>query len=108
MSSLDLLQGTLDLLILRTISVGPMHGYGVARTIKDRSHGVLLVEEGALYPALHRLERRQFIDSDWGLSENNRRAKFYRLTVHGRSAMRAAVADWRRYTAAVDAILQAS
>ena len=77
---LDLLQGNLDLLVLRTLTQGPMHGYTVARWIKERSDNVLLVEEGALYPALHRLERKGFVESEWGVSENNRKAKFYQLT----------------------------
>src|SRR5678815_2531123 len=76
-ASLDLLQGTLDLLVLRTLSWGPMHGYSVARAIKERSKSVFLVEEGALYPALHRLERKGWVESEWGVSENNRKAKFY-------------------------------
>src|SRR5437016_14013421 len=75
----DLLPGTLDLLVLRTLAGGPMHGYTVARHIRERSRDVLLVEEGALYPALHRLERRGWIESEWGVSENNRKAKFYQL-----------------------------
>jgi len=78
--SIDLLQGTLDLLILKTLSWGPTHGYGVARWIQQITGDVLHVEEGSLYPALHRLEKREWIDSEWGLSENNRRARFYRLT----------------------------
>src|SRR5690242_19145633 len=88
-ASLDLLQGTLDLLVLRTLSGGPMHGYTVAREIKERSKSVFLVEEGALYPALHRLERAGFVESEWGLSENNRKAKFYQLTARGRAQLRA-------------------
>src|SRR4051812_40551634 len=98
---LDLLQGTLDLLVLRTLALGPMHGYSVARAIKERSRNVFLVEEGALYPALHRLERKGWIVSEWGLSENNRKAKFYELTPRGRAAMRAELAEWQRYTRAV-------
>src|SRR4051812_44904310 len=78
--ALDLLQGTLDVLILKTLSWGPRHGYAVARWLHDTSDDVLRVDEGALYPALHRLERRGLIESEWGLSENNRRAKYYQLT----------------------------
>jgi len=104
--SLDLLQGTLDLLVLRTLSAGPMHGYSVARLIKERSNDVFLVEEGALYPALHRLERRGWIASEWGISENNRKAKFYELTAAGRGALRSEVAEWQRYTRAVAGVLQ--
>ncbi len=103
--SLDLLQGTLDLLVLRTLALQPMHGYAVARLIKERSGAVLFVEEGALYPALHRLERKGWIDSEWGMSENNRKAKFYRLMPEGRAALRAAVADWQRYVNGVAGVL---
>jgi PadR family transcriptional regulator, regulatory protein PadR len=105
-SSLDLLQGTLDLLVLRTLSWGPMHGYTVARMIKDRSKQVFLVEEGALYPALHRLERQGWVESEWGLSENNRRAKFYQITTAGRTQLRVELAQWNRYTRAVAGVLQ--
>ena len=89
MATLDLLQGTLDLMVLRTLALGAMHGYSVARLIRDRSDGAFLVEEGALYPALHRLQRRGWIESEWGLSENNRRAKYYQLTARGRAELRA-------------------
>ena len=105
-ASLDLLQGTLDLLVLRTLSWGPMHGYAVARAIKDRSDSVFLIEEGALYPALHRLERRGWVESEWGLSENNRKAKFYQLTSQGRTQLRSELAEWQRYTKAVAGVLQ--
>src|SRR5215208_6253598 len=105
-ASLDLLQGTLDLLVLRTLSWGPMHGYSVARMIKERSNSVFLVEEGALYPALHRLERKAWVESDWGLSENNRRAKFYQLTAAGRRQLRAELSAWTRYVEAVGKVLQ--
>ena len=106
MAALDLLQGTLDLLVLKTLSWGPMHGYSVARLIRDRSDEVFLVEEGALYPALHRLERRGWIESEWGLSENKRKARFYQLTSRGRAQLRAEVATWERYTKAVAGVLQ--
>ena len=104
--ALDLLQGTLDLLVLRTLTWGPMHGYAVARLIKVRSGNLFLVEEGALYPALHRLERKGWVASEWGVSENNRKAKFYQLTTQGRAALRSEVAEWQRYTKAVDGVLQ--
>ena len=104
--ALDLLQGTLDLLVLRTLGWGPMHGYTVARLIKERSANVFLVEEGALYPALHRLERKGWIESEWGLSENKRKAKFYQLTTRGRAALRSELAEWNRYTKAVAGVLQ--
>lgn len=103
---LDLLQGTLDLLVLRTLAWGPMHGYSVARLIKQRSNNVFLVEEGALYPALHRLQRKGWIESEWGLSENNRKARFYQLTARGRAALKAELAEWDRYTRAVAGVLQ--
>lgn len=105
-ASLDLLQGTLDLLVLRTLAAGAMHGYTVARLIKERSKSVFLVEEGALYPALHRLERNGWVESEWGLSENNRKAKFYQLTARGRAQLRAELAEWQRYTKAVADVLQ--
>ena len=105
-ASLDLLQGTLDLLVLRTLTVGPMHGYSVARMIKERSKNVFLIEEGALYPALHRLERQGYVESEWGLSENNRKAKFYQLTSAGRAQLRSELAEWQRYTKAVAGVLQ--
>jgi transcriptional regulator len=105
---LDLLQGTLDLLVLRTLAWGPMHGYTVARLIKERSSGVFLVEEGALYPALHRLARKGWVESEWGISENNRKARFYQLTAAGRAALRAQMAEWNRYTQAVAGVLQPS
>jgi transcriptional regulator len=105
-SELDLLQGTLSLLILRTLNWGPMHGYAIARQIRERSGEVLLIEEGALYPALHRLEKRGWIASEWGVSENNRKAKYYQLTARGRVQLRAEVATWQKYTAAVAGVLR--
>jgi transcriptional regulator len=107
MSDLDLLRGTLDVLVLKTLTGGPMHGYAVARFIKRTSEGALLVEEGALYPALHRLEKKGWIESDWGVSENNRRAKFYRLTAPGEQALRAETSSWSRYVDAVAKVLSA-
>jgi PadR family transcriptional regulator PadR len=83
-----------------------MHGYSVARQIRERSDNVFLVEEGALYPALHRLERAGWIESEWGMSENNRKAKFYQLTTRGRAQLRSEVATWQRYTKAVAGVLQ--
>ena len=105
-SSLELLQGTLDLLVLKSLSVGPLHGYAVARIIRERSDDVFLVEEGALYPALHRLERQRWIASEWGLSENNRKAKYYELTSRGRAQLRAELSTWQRYVKAVAGVLQ--
>jgi PadR family transcriptional regulator, regulatory protein PadR len=103
---LDLMQGTLDVLILKTLTWEPMHGYGVSRWIRQRTDDVLLVEDAALYQALHRLERKGWIESEWGLSENNRRAKFYALTVAGRKQLRTEAANWRRYADAVFKVLE--
>lgn len=104
-NSVDLLQGTLDLLVLRTLGWGPTHGYGVARWIQEITGDVLRIEEGSLYPALHRLERRGWIDSEWGLSENNRRAKYYHLTAEGRHRLRAETSSWRTFVDAVGKVL---
>lgn len=105
MSDLDLVRGTLDVLVLRTLTAGPMHGYSVARWIKEASDDALLVEEGALYPALHRLERKGWVEAEWGVSENNRRAKFYRLTTKGRNALAEGTTSWDRYVEAVRKVL---
>jgi transcriptional regulator len=105
--SIDILRGTLDLLILRSLSWGPTHGYGIARWIEFATRDVLRVGEGSLYPALHRLEERGWVESEWGVSENNRRAKFYSLTSQGRAQLRAETATWRRYARAVFAALDA-
>jgi PadR family transcriptional regulator PadR len=102
---LDLLQGTLDVLILKTLSWGPRHGYAIARWVHDVSDDVLRVEEGALYPALHRLEKRGWIEAEWGLSENNRKAKYYQLTPRGRAQLLAKATTWARYSAAVTKVL---
>ena len=105
--SVDILRGTLDLLILRALSWGPAHGYGVARWIEQATEDVLQVEEGSLYPALHRLEERDWIEAEWGVSENNRKAKFYRLTPAGRRQLRAETASWTQFANAVFAALAA-
>jgi PadR family transcriptional regulator PadR len=102
----DLLPGTLDLLILKAVSLGALHGYGVLLRIEQITGGALLVEQGALYPALFRLEHRGLLQSEWGVSENNRRAKYYRLTAAGRRALRAETESWNRLTAAMAAALQ--
>jgi transcriptional regulator len=102
----DLLQGTLDLLILKALANGAMHGYGVAEWIHESSQDVLRVEEGALYPALHRLELRGLLSSEWGTSDNNRRAKFYVLTRTGRKQLDQETEYWRRMSGAVARILQ--
>ena len=102
----DLLQGTLDLLILKTLALGPEHGWGVSQRIQQMSRDVLQVNQGSLYPALHRLEHRGWICSEWGQSENNRRAKFYSLTKVGRARLSQETAAWNRFTGAVDLIQQ--
>src|SRR5215216_149535 len=107
-SSLDLLQGTLDLLILRTLSWGPAHGYDVARWIQDVTGDALRVEEGSLYPSLHRLERRKLLKSSWGLSRNNRRAKYYEITAKGREALVAEASSWSSFTKAVTTVMTSS
>jgi PadR family transcriptional regulator, regulatory protein PadR len=103
-----LLQGTLEMLILKALLHGPQHGYAVAEWIHQTSHQLLKVEEGALYPALHRLELRGLLAAEWGLSENNRRAKFYRLTADGRKRLNAESQRWARLSAAVAFVMQAS
>jgi PadR family transcriptional regulator len=103
---IDLLQGTVDVLILRTLAWEPMHGYAVSRFIRERTDGVLTIESAALYQALHRLERHKCITAEWGLSENNRRAKFYSITAEGRKQLRAEAATWRTYAAAVFKVLE--
>ena len=105
--TLDLLQGTLDVLVLRTLAWGPMHGYAVSRSIRQRTGGVIDIEDAPLYKALHRLEQEGSVAATWGLSENNRRARFYKLTPAGRQRLRSESADWKRYTAAVSLILDA-
>jgi PadR family transcriptional regulator PadR len=102
----DLLQGTLDLLILKALTKGSVHGYGVAEWIHDSSQDVLRVEEGALYPALHRLELRGLLASEWGTSDNNRRAKYYSLTATGRKRLAEETEYWRRMSGAVARVLQ--
>ena len=104
----DVLQGTLDLLILRTLSLHPMHGWGISQRIQQLSNDVLQVNQGSLYPALHRLEQKGWIDSDWGTSENNRRAKFYELTRAGRRQLEVETDLWRRLTAGVELVLRMS
>ena len=105
-TSLDLLHGTVAVLILKTLTWGPLHGYDVSRTIRQRSDGALGLEDAALYQALHRLEARGWIAAEWGLSENNRRAKFYRLTVEGRRQLEAELSSWRTYVSAVSKVLE--
>jgi transcriptional regulator len=101
----DILQGTLDMLVLRTLVMGPAHGHTIAQVIERTSENALDVEQGSLYPALHRLEDRGMVSSEWGASENNRKAKFYRLTAKGRKELAAATRRWRKMTRAVGLIL---
>jgi transcriptional regulator len=101
----DVLRGTLDLLILKTLTLDAMHGWGISQRIQQHSQGVLDVNQGSLYPALQRLEQRGLIDSAWQVTENNRRAKYYRLTAAGRRAVGQETANWRRYVMAVEQIL---
>ena len=103
--TLPLLQGTLDILVLKALTNEPLHGYAVARWIRETTDDALQIEEGALYTALHRLERRGWLGSDWGLSENNRRAKFYGLTDSGRKQLRKGSRAWTRYAEAVTKVL---
>lgn len=102
----DVLRGTLDLLILKTLTLEPMHGWGIGARIQQFSRGVLEVNQGSLYPALQRLEQKGWIESDWHTTENNRRAKYYRLTTVGRRAVGAETNNWRRYVGAVELILE--
>lgn len=104
---LDLVRGTLDLILLKTLSWGPLHGLGVVRWIEDVTHSRLQVEEGALYPALHRLEQKRLLTSEWGYTTTNRRAKYYRLTERGRRQLAAETSRWARYTEALSLILGA-
>jgi PadR family transcriptional regulator len=104
----ELIQGTLEMLVLKALARGSMHGYGVAEWIEQTSQQALKVEEGALYPALHRLELRGLLNATWGASENNRRAKFYRLTAEGRKRLEAESQRWARLSAAVAFVMQAS
>jgi len=101
----DVLRGTLDLLILKTLTLAPMHGWGISQRIQQVSRGLLEVNQGSLYPALQRLEQRGLIDNEWLTTENNRRAKYYRLTAAGRRAVSAETAQWKRYVNAVELIL---
>jgi transcriptional regulator len=104
---LDLLRGTLDLLILKTLSWGPMHGLAVLRWIEQTTRERLQIEEGALYPALHRMERKGWLEAEWGFTENNRKAKYYRLTRAGRKQLAAELSKWSRYTEAMHLVISA-
>jgi transcriptional regulator len=104
-SHIDLPQGTLDLLILKTVALGPQHGWAISERIQQISSDVLQVQQGSLYPALHRLERRGWIQAEWGASENNRRAKYYTLTRGGRKQLEAETGAWKKLTIAVGQVL---
>ena len=101
----QLLHGALDTLVLKTLSWGPRHGYAIARWLEERTAEALRIEEGSLYPALYRLERKGWIEAEWGVSELGRKAKFYSLTAAGRARLRAEVAEWSRFSTAVSSIL---
>lgn len=107
-SSLDVVRGTLDVLILKTLSWGSLHGYAIVSAIHRLTDEALLVEEGALYPALYRMEAKGWIEAEWGLSDHNRRAKFYRLTPSGRQHLRAEIRTWQSYAEAVGRVLSAT
>src|SRR3712207_8531903 len=104
----DVLRGSLDLLVLKTLSLEPMHGWGISQRVQQISSGVLEVNQGSLYPALQRLEKEGLITSDWGTTDNNRRARYYRLTAAGRRALGVEVESWRRFAAALDSVLRTS
>ena len=104
-TSSELLHGTLEALVLKTLAGGRLHGYGIARAIEDSTDGVVTVEEGSLYPALYRMERKGRIEAEWGVSELGRRAKFYRLTPRGRKELTAQTAEWARFSAAISKVL---
>ena len=106
--NVELLQGTLDVLVLKTLSWGPMHGYGIARWLQQITHDVLQVEEGSLYPALYRMENRGLVKSEWGITENKRRAKYYRLTAAGRRQLTDQAATWGIFANAVGLVLGAT
>jgi transcriptional regulator len=105
---IDLLQGTLEFLVLKTLSWEAMHGFAIARWIRKATDDALEIEEGALYPALHRMERKGWIESDWGVTENNRRAKYYQITRLGRDQLRREETSWTRYVSAVSKIMAAA
>ena len=105
---LDLLQGTLDVLVLRALNWGPMHGYAIARFIRDGSDGSFRILDGALYTSLHRMEERGWVESEWGTSDKGKRARFYRLTAAGRRALRTEGESWSRYVAAVARVMSAT
>jgi transcriptional regulator len=104
----DALRGSLDLLVLKTLSIAPLHGWGISQRVQQISDGVLEVNQGSLYPALQRLEKDGLITSEWGTTDNNRRARYYRLTTKGRRALGEELENWRRFAAGLDAVLRTS
>jgi transcriptional regulator len=104
----DALRGSLDLLVLKTLSLAPMHGWGISQRVQQISKGVLEVNQGSLYPALQRLEKDGLIDSDWGVTDNNRRARYYRLTTRGRRALGEELESWKRFAAGLDAVIRST
>ncbi len=108
MAGSDLYTGTLDTMILKAVSWGAMHGYGIGRWIRQNSDDALEINEGALYPALHRLEKKGLLSEEWGVTETNRKAKFYKLTAAGRRQLKAEIVRWKKYSQAVTAVLSAS
>lgn len=106
-NNLDLLQGTLDMLLLKALQFEPLHGYAIARRVQQLSKEALKVEEGSLYPALHRIEERGWVESEWGTSENNRRAKYYQLTRAGRKQLENEAAEWKRLSQAITRVMEA-
>lgn len=107
-STLDFQKGTLDLMVLKTLSWGPAHGYGIARWIEQCTDDALRIEEGSLYPALHRLEERGFVVSEWGVTKQNREAKYYRLTNAGKKQLRTAHDQWKRFAAALTKVMDSA
>jgi PadR family transcriptional regulator PadR len=105
--SVEILKGAMDVLILKALSWGPMHGYGVSSWIRSVTEEAFNIQEGALYPALHRLERKRWIEAEWGLSENNRQAKYYRLTARGRKQLQEELSSWNRFAEAVGKVVGA-
>ena len=105
-ANLELLQGTLDVLVLKTLTWGPRHGYAIARWVRETTDEALSIEDGALYTSLHRMEKRGWLDSEWGLNNQNRRVKHYVLTAAGRRALKAQTDQWQRYVVAVSKVLQ--
>ncbi len=106
MADTEIIRGTLDVILLRTLVMGPVHGYAISRWIRERTGEELIIEEGALYPALHRLERKGWVESTWGFSENNRKAKYYQLTAQGRRRLRVEAESWEHYVRLISLILQ--